>query len=315
MRNKLSGLCLVSAVVSLAGLSYAYGRNLPRTLSGQDGPSVAPIELRHGIPFVQVRVNGKGPFTFGIDTGTGGEALVCPTLAEKLGLPTTGETEVGDPSGRHRRKVPVYLISSLQVAGVEFRDIKAMRHEPFPGEQDCEGTLGFLLFRDYLFSLDYPSQRLVLSLGSLRPDNGKTVVPFSLQGDIPLISIKVENRQVDAHIDSRGMHGLSLPEEFAKGLEFASTPVVVGRGMTMSGDFEIRGARLAGDIQIAGYAFSRPFVEISPLFPVGNVGSVPLQHFAVTFDQKSKLVRFVSEGTNLTIDPPQMPPGPLNRSK
>jgi len=281
-------------------------------LAGQKAPGVASIELRHGVPFVHVMVNGKGPFTFGIDTGMGGEALICPALAGKL--PVSGETEVGDPSGRNRQKVPLYLISSLKVAGIEFKDIRATRHEPFPGEENCEGTLGFLLFRDYLFSLDYPHRQLVLSAGSLTADNGRSVIPFTMVGDIPAITIEVANRKVDAHIDSRGMHGLSLPEEFTKGLEFSSKPVVVGRGRTMSGDFEIRGARLAGDIQIAGYTFSRPFVEINPLFPLGNVGSIPLQHFAVTFDQKNKLVRFVSTERNLTIDPPQMPPGPLNGS-
>lgn len=39
----------------------------------------APMEVRNGMPFVQVMVNGQGPFTFGIDTGTGGQALVSPS--------------------------------------------------------------------------------------------------------------------------------------------------------------------------------------------------------------------------------------------
>ena len=43
---------------------------------------IVPMELRRNMPFVQVTVNGKGPFTFGIDTGTGGEALVSPSLSQ-----------------------------------------------------------------------------------------------------------------------------------------------------------------------------------------------------------------------------------------
>ena len=276
-------------------------------LLAQSSPNAEPMELQHGVPFVKVVINGKGPFRFSIDTGTGGEALVCPALAEKLGLPTSGEAEVGDPSAHQSHKEPVYLISSLKVAGIEFKDIKAVRHEPFPGEGDCDGTLGFLMFRNYLFSLDYRRQLLLLSVGSLTADNGKNVIPFTIRNDIPLITVKVENGQVDAHIDSGSMHGLSLTEDFAKSLEFTSKPVVVGRGMTMSGDFEIKGARLAGDIQIAGYTFSQPFVEINPVFPVANFGSIPLQHFAVAFDQKNKLVRFVCDERSLTINPPRMP--------
>src|SRR5271167_3286299 len=95
-----------------------------KSLSAQGASNAEPMELRQGAPFVQVMVNGKGPFIFGVDTGTGGEALVCPALAEKLGLPTSGEAEVGDPSGQNRHKVPLYLISSLKVAGVGFKNVK-----------------------------------------------------------------------------------------------------------------------------------------------------------------------------------------------
>ena len=49
-----------------------------------------PMELRHNMPFVQVMVNGKGPFTFSIDTGTGGAALVTPALIQQLSLPVVG---------------------------------------------------------------------------------------------------------------------------------------------------------------------------------------------------------------------------------
>ena len=43
--------------------------------AGSDGGTRgAPMELRRNMPLVQVQVNGHGPYTFGIDTGTGTEA-------------------------------------------------------------------------------------------------------------------------------------------------------------------------------------------------------------------------------------------------
>jgi len=48
----------------------------------------APMVERYGKPYVMVTINGKGPFRFVIDTGTGGDALVTPELAAELGLPT-----------------------------------------------------------------------------------------------------------------------------------------------------------------------------------------------------------------------------------
>src|SRR5580700_11453979 len=88
-------------------------------LFAEQSATTLPMEVRRNLPFVQVKVNGKGPFTFGIDTGTGGEALVAPDLIQKLGLPVTGETEVGDPSGRNPQKVRTINVDSLKLGDVE----------------------------------------------------------------------------------------------------------------------------------------------------------------------------------------------------
>ena len=69
--------------------------------SGEDqhGPYSAPIELIRDKPFVSVIVNGRGPFRFLIDTGTGTQALVSPQLADELALPVVGHARLTDPSG------------------------------------------------------------------------------------------------------------------------------------------------------------------------------------------------------------------------
>ena len=264
----------------------------------------ATMELRHGMPFVQVMVNGKGPFTFSIDTGTGGQALVTDELIQQLNLPVIGEDEVGDPSGLNSHKVPKVRIDSLKVAGLEFKDVQATQHRPSPREGKCDGILGFLLFRDYLFTMDYPGQKLILSSGNLTPDGGNTIISFTMPDNVPLIQLSVESQSIDAHVDSRGS-GLSVPEKFAQGLKFVSEPIVIGRGRTVSNDFEVKGAQLAGDVRLGGYTFSQPFVAINPIFPVGNFGAIPLQYFSVTFDQKNKLLRLLAKDKVIVMPPPR----------
>jgi len=276
--------------------------------------ATAPMELRHNMPFVQVMVNQQGPFTFGIDTGTGGESLVSPDLARKLHLPSVGEATVGDPSGSNAQRVPLFRIESLTVAGITFRNITGVQYQPSPREGECDGVLGFTLFRDYLLTLDYPRKQLVLSSGSLAQDGNGNVVSFSMPDNVPLIELQIGGRRIGAHIDSRGM-GLSLPQSFAKDLKFVSDPIVLGRGRTVSSDFEIKGAQLASDIELAGYTFARPFIEINPVFPVANFGAIPLQNFAVTFDQKNGLVRFVAKDRTIMIAPPRMMPAPPSQSE
>ncbi|MGC2111465.1 MAG: aspartyl protease family protein [Candidatus Korobacteraceae bacterium] len=270
-----------------------------------------PMEIRHNLPFVQVMVNGKGPFTFGIDTGTGGQALLSPDLIEQLNLTVVGQAEVGDPSGVNPRKVAVVGIDSLKVAGIEFEDLQAVQFQPSQREGRCDGILGFVLFRDYLLTLDYPGKKLTLGSGSLKPDGGNKVIPFTMPNNVPVIELSVGSQTIDAHLDSRG-RGLSFPETFANGQKFAAAPVVIGRGHTVSNDFEIKGAQLAGDVRIGGYTFPQPFVEINSVLPVANFGAIPLQHFAVTFDQKDRLRRLESPEKTIVLPPP--PPRPASPS-
>lgn len=251
----------------------------------------APIEVTHDKPFVQVMVNGKGPFRFVIDTGTGGEAFVTEELAEQLGLPVTGQARLSDPSGQGGQRAPVVLIQSLEVAGVRFTGVKAVEHPLSSDDGACQGLLGFVLFHDYLLTLDFPNRRMTLASGALEPDGDRSVLPFRMPEGVPIVPLRVGGMLVDAQIDSGG-EGLSLPAQIASRLKFAAAPAAFSNGESLSTRFQIKAARLAADVHLGGYTFARPFVEINPAFPLANFGSCPMQDFALTFDQKNALIRF-----------------------
>jgi hypothetical protein len=63
---------------------------LVQPLSAQKVITTAPLEIGRDLPQVRVMVNGQGPFTFGIDTGTGLQAVVMPSFVQQLKLPVTG---------------------------------------------------------------------------------------------------------------------------------------------------------------------------------------------------------------------------------
>ena len=66
-------------------------------LSAQEFTHSAPMIERYGKPYVMVTINGKGPYRFVIDTGTGADAFVSPELADELKLPTAAEAVVERP--------------------------------------------------------------------------------------------------------------------------------------------------------------------------------------------------------------------------
>jgi hypothetical protein len=257
----------------------------------QSAPHSAPLEVIHDKPFVMVMVNGKGPFRFVVDTGTGGEAFVTAELAAQLGLPGAGQARLQDPSGQGGQRVPMVMIESLRVAGVEFTGIKAAVHPLGVGEGSYQGLLGFVLFRDYLLTLDFPAHRLTLEPGALTPDGERSVLPFRMPDGVPIVAVEIGGLRTEAQIDSGGS-GLSLPALMVPRLRFAIEPADFGNGQSLSTRFQIKAARLASNVRLGGYTFTQPFVEINPAFPLANLGACPLQGFAVTFDQKSLLVRF-----------------------
>jgi predicted aspartyl protease len=274
----------------------------------------AALEIRHGKPYVMVMVNGKGPFRFILDTGTGGEAFVTPDLVNQLGLSEAGKIRLSDPSGKGSRSVSMVVLQSLQVAGVEFAGVKAAVHNLNGGDGYCQGLLGFVLFRDYLLTLDYPNRQMALASGELEPDGERSVLPFRMPDGIPVVTLAIGgtgNRKgggmrIEAQIDSGGA-GLSLPEGLASRLKFSTEATSLSNAQSLSTRFQVKGAMLAADVRLGSYTFKRPFVEINPAFPLANFGSCPMQNFALTFDQKNGWVRFAAREKTLHLSPTPEP--------
>ena len=276
-------LLVVSATQTLPAQDSA-------SLTAQEALHTTRMDVVHDKPYVTAMVNGRGPFRFVVDTGTGGQALVTPELADALGLQAVGQAHLNDPSGLGGKSAPMVLIESLNVAGVEFRGVRAVRHAVNGEDGVCDGLLGFTLFRDYLLTLDYPHRRMTLGVGALTPDGEDSVLPIRMPDGVPIAAMEIGKLRIEALVDSGG-DGLSLPEGLVSRLKFAVDPVVFAAGQSFSTRFEIKAAKLAGDVRLGGYTFERPFVEIHAAFPLANFGGCPMQNFAWTFDQKNLLLR------------------------
>lgn len=258
------------------------------------------MEVIHGKPYVMVTVNERGPFRFLIDTGTGGEAMVTSELADELNLPVIGHARLTDPSGLGKQRANVVQIQSLRVAGVNFNTTKAIVHRLSGQDGACQGLLGFPIFRDYLLTLDYPNQRMTLAAGALTADRERSVLPFRMPDGVPIAPLRIGGLRVEAQFDSGGT-GLSLPQKIAARLKFFSGPVPFGNGESLSTRFQIKGAKLRANVRLGQYTFEQPFVEINTAFPLINMGSGPMEKFAITFDQVHLLVRLESKQKTLHL--------------
>ena len=84
------------AVLGGVGLALTAGSALADT--DEDGGVRVPLVVRRGQPLVAVELNGRGPFTFLVDTGAGAFGITAQA-ARKAGLPQAARMDISGVSG------------------------------------------------------------------------------------------------------------------------------------------------------------------------------------------------------------------------
>lgn len=233
-------------------------------------PSEVRMEVVHGKPYVMVMVNGKGPFRFVLDTGTGAQVLVTAALADQLQMPVVGQARLTDPSGQGQQRSPVVQVDSLSLAGIEFTQVHAVLHSLAAEDINCQGLLGFALFRDDQLTLDYPGQKMTLAFGALKPDGGRRVLPMCIKDGLPIVTLTLGERRFDAELDSGGI-GLSLPEHMAARLRFDADPEALANSESLTTRFLIKAGKLGSDVHAGRYTFVHPLCRTQPCVSAGEL--------------------------------------------
>jgi Aspartyl protease len=244
------------------------------------GTVTVPLgELGH-LQTVRALVNGIGPYRLAIDTGSADLLRVSTGLARAFAFPQTAVVRTGDPSGRNAIDVPVVRVGSVTIGGATFRGIAASVGTRL-GSLEPDGIIGLGLFARVTAQLDYPRRRLRLSKRAL-PRNGPHIAALRRPHGVPQIAVDAAGKTLWADVDSGGPGLLTVPRRLQ--LPLLEKPRVVGRGRTATNEFEIRAARLAGELGVAGWTWRRPTIHIVDLFPTASIGAALLRRYAVTFD-------------------------------
>jgi len=254
-----------------------------------------PLLRITGRPAVEVFLDGKGPFLFGIETGARFVAI-APRAAEKAGL--EGET---------------FRLKELAIGEAKFLDLPAARAR-FADDR-IDGILGLPLYEDLLLTVDFPAKKVRLERGALPKPDGKTLLPMTRAGPFWAVPVEVANTPFRAILDTRGSGSFGVDPAVAARLPFAAPPAVVGvgRGAAIP-ETEVRVGRLAGDLHLGALTFSRPLVgirQLPPHFPQEPLlGIEALEQTVFTLDQKSAVARFLRPaGQTVPPPPPIRSPG------
>jgi predicted aspartyl protease len=259
-----------------------------------------PADLRNHLLFVNVMVNGQGPFRVFVDTGCS-FTLFSPDLAVAVKAQPVPDAEdtatafnaLGDPLA-----VPRALFDSVELGGVRFEGVIAgilpmTRFTQIDGQR-VDGVLGFSLFSEVFLGLDYPGHRLLLGPGwpeNLPPLRAEMAVHE--HAEVPFIAAGLQDKSFEVEIDSGSNGSLHLPIEMASALSWKAEP---RPGPLIEAiDEETRDylGRLNGRLTLGSLVMPEPVTSVGGSEP--TIGYDVLGGFCIVFDQRTDRVRFYSQ--------------------
>ena len=291
-------LWLISAVASMTIVLSVPATATQPTESSPPALEI-PFDSDHGVPMVKVWVNGKGPFSFIVDTGEEHMGVISPKIANELKLPQVGMGKTSDPTNGHEVQGPMF-----QTATLEFAEFKSEKVQLFGVDAGVDGVIGLPIFREYLCEFQPANQRILLRRASLPETNGKDIFAYTAPEGIPDMGMAIAGKSVRVHPDSGNPGTISLPKKLGAGLEWAAPPVKVGEAGTIANKFSIFEGQVKTDLRLGQFVFPQPYIVVNDFSGThANFGFGLFRLFrSVSFDQQNLRVRFESDKTTIKIE-------------
>jgi hypothetical protein len=255
-----------------------------------------PFRLLNNHIYVEGTVNGKGPYTFIVDTG--GHTLLSSRIVDEVGLKTVGRS-VESGAGEGHSTTGFVHFDEIAIGGVRLRDQTGFATEIYDKSIEgipVDGMVGYELLRRMVTTIDYGRQTMTFTDPSRFTPAGDlgVAVPFEFYDHLPNVRGAIGDLPATFDIDTGSRSELDLTSPFvAKHALRARYPkgTLAVTGWGVGGPARSYMARLAslklGPVEIdhvaAGLSDAKGGSFSDPNYDA-NVGSALLKRFVVTFD-------------------------------
>jgi hypothetical protein len=260
----------------------------------RDGVTVAMQEMGER-PVVELRIDGKGPYRFVLDTGAV-TTIVSEELSRELSLTAPAGMQVAAAGGG--TPPAIVVIHDVRLGDAALEDVIAALAPLgglLKGENAPRGVLSAASFPGYLLTYDYPGKRISIKKGALDSADSRSTFQYREDQVLPTVPLRIAGHDTEVHLDTGSGFGLTLPVKFLAELPLASQPKEAGKVRTVGGEFPVSIARVNGAIELGKYKLDTGDVRFSDARPgpgpaTGNIGSDLLRHFVVTLDSKNRRI-------------------------
>ena len=298
MPKKLTMSVLVASVLAIGQAQMRVGPQVPTPASIEvpgDGVTV-PMQEVEGRPVIGLKINGKGPYRFVLDTGAT-TTVVSDELSRELSLTPPAGVQVASVGGGPAPAIVV--IHDLRIGDAVLEGVIAAvmpLGSLLKGENAPRGVLSAANFPGYLLTYDYPGKQISIKKGALGSADSKDTFQYTEEQVLPTVPIRIAGHDTEVHLDTGSAFGLTLPVKFLTEVPLASQPKTSGRVRTGGGEFPVSIARLNGTVELGRYKLDADEVRFSDARPgpepaTGNIGYDVLRRFVVTLDSKNRRIR------------------------
>lgn len=266
--------------------------------------TTVPFKLINNHMYVEVHLNGKGPFELLFDTG--GSNVVTPTLAAELGLQPRGAFQ-GSGSGEASQDVGLVKILREEIGSAHLDNqvfaVIALESFGTVEGRKITGIIGYEIFKRFIVRTDYEKSQIVLSdPAGWHYTGGGTSTSFKLKEVIPVVDGDIDGVPGAFQLDTGSRVSLSLLTPFVE-----ANKLVAKYGAKLSGvdGWGVGGASRAWFVRAHTFTFGgvrvdEPVVGLSQqragaltdIYTAGNVGAGILKRFNITWDYPHNRIFF-----------------------
>jgi len=291
------GNAIVIAVTSTLFVASAFG-GAPASIAAHAAAGthheVVAQRARGGFLVVNVMLNGKGPFRFGIDTGAPGPVRLDKAVAEQLGVkPHRVEIE-GDGSGQNDHEVPVIRVNSLQMGSFKTDKLEANINDLRGRGFDLDGIFGMDAFKNHILTLDYGKAIVAVDKGQLPPSNGRDIVDYTLTPDgLIIVELAIGKLSFKAVLDTgQVIASLFAPEQVAQAIG-CGAPREAGKARTVSNEYATYENDVCAPVRIGTTVLPVTKVRHPAVSEELNLGGKAMEGGILRLDQRNKRLQII----------------------